>query len=311
MYEAFYQFARLPFENTADPLFFYASEQHREALAAIEYTIRMRKGIVLITGDIGAGKTTVGRTTIERCAQYATVGQILLPQDDAPALLRQIGRALDLGDDDAADPDRLHHRLHRFAHEQASRNRPVVLFVDEAQAMSDQALERLRLLTNFDVEGRRLVQLVLLGQPDLRGRIGRSSLAALRQRIFMAKQICPLSVQDTVRYILHRIQQATDSSGDAVARFSADAIRLIYQFSGGVPRVINVMCDNCLLLGYVRQTHRVTAAMVERVRQDMAPAFSDSPHREAASSQDVRRDAPAVTITAGSAPAVAELAGSY
>ncbi len=150
MYTEFYNLTALPFENTPNPRFFYACEQHREALAAIEYTIRMRKGFVMITGDIGSGKTTVGRTMIERCADQAQIFQILHGHRNRDELLRHLMRKLEIpvkGHDDHAA---MLERLFVFFKEQADQSRPIVLLVDEAQTLTDETLEELRLLSNFD-----------------------------------------------------------------------------------------------------------------------------------------------------------------
>lgn len=273
MYEKFFNLQTMPFENVADARFFYASEQHREALAAIEYTIRMRKGIVLLTGDIGSGKTTIGQTVQQRCSRRATIIQLLHGHESGLELIRHVARSLNLDtprDDDHAtvlEQVRLH--LHQQAHD----NKPVVLFVDEAQTLSDSALEELRLLTNFDHLGKRLLQLVLVGQPELRNRIRQPALAPLRQRIVMAKQLRPFDLQCTGQYIRHRLKLASADPQNVRAQFSEDAINAIYDFTLGTPRLINVVCDNCLLLAYVKKSNLINIQMINRVIEDMVPVF--------------------------------------
>lgn len=216
MYHEFYNLEVLPFENTPDPRFFFASEQHREALAAVEYTIRMRKGFVLITGDIGSGKTTVGRTMCEHCGDQATIVHVGWGHQDRNGLIRQILRNLNVkcGRDD--DHGRLLDRLGKHLSEQLQLDRPVVLFVDEAQTLSDEALGELRLLSNFDTAADKLLQIALVGQPELRQRIRLPQHAALRQRIVMAKQLRPLNLAETHQYIVHRLRSAA-ASGQAPA----------------------------------------------------------------------------------------------
>ncbi len=276
MYHKFYNFTLLPFENTPDPRFFYASEQHREALAAIEYTIRMRKGFVLITGDIGSGKTTIGRTMCERCADKARIVQVLHGHRENMGVLKQMLRALDIRIRKGDDHGRMLERLHEYLIEQLQESRPVVLFVDEAQTLSDEALEELRLLSNFDTATQKPVQVVLIGQPELRQRIRTPQLAALRQRVVMAKQLRPLNAVEVAAYLLHRLRAASADPRHVQVEFTEAAIRDLHQFTNGVPRLINVAADNCLLLGYVRETRQITPAMVRRVMEDMIPSFNDA-----------------------------------
>lgn len=273
MYESFYNLQRPPFENTADPRFFYASEQHREALAAIEYTIRARKGIVLITGDVGSGKTTVGRTMLHRCRDQATVVQVVHGHGEGVELLRHVLRKIGVAFDDYDDHARLLERLEAHLIQQHELRKPVVLVVDEAQTLSDAALEELRLFSNFDTDTAKLIQLVLIGQPELRGRIAAPHLSALRQRIVMAKRLAPMNIADAANYIRHRIRAAsTDPRLPGVA-FTGQAVETIYAASNGTPRLINVICDNCLLLGFVKQARRITPEMVTHVVEDMVPSF--------------------------------------
>lgn len=275
MYHEFYNLRSLPFENTPDPRVFFASDQHREALAAIEYTIRMRKGYVLITGDIGSGKTTVGRTMCERCGPHATIVQVMHSHGDSDALLRQILRAMNVRFHNSDDHGRLLERLKHELYSQAAAQRPVVVLVDEAQTFSDAALEELRLLSNFDTPTQKLVQVVLVGQPELRQRILLPRFDALRQRIVVAKQLLPMSLDDTRAYIAHRLAAVSNDPKNVQPQFTEDAIAEVHRISGGIPRIINVACDNCLLLGFVRQSRQVTVAMVQRVEADMLPSLRE------------------------------------
>ncbi|MEM6505367.1 MAG: AAA family ATPase, partial [Planctomycetota bacterium] len=165
MYESYYHLATAPFENTPDPRFFFASEQHSEALAAIEYTIRMRKGIVLITGPIGAGKTTVSRAMLRRCGESSTVIQLAHGHRTADELITHMLHRLGLPDATNGSHAQRLERLEQHLLHCAASGKPVVLFVDEAQTLSDAALEELRLISNFDTEQTKLLQLVLIGQP--------------------------------------------------------------------------------------------------------------------------------------------------
>ncbi len=276
MYDTYYNFTTLPFENTPNPRFFYASEQHREALAAIEYTIRMRKGIVLVTGNIGSGKTTVGRTMLQRCGKDATIVQLVHGHRTGSELTRHVLRSLDVPIKDGDDHARLMERLEAYLRSQSEVSRPVVLFVDEAQTLSTEALEELRLISNFDTNTTKLLQLVLVGQPELREQISSPRLSALRQRIVMAKQLRPLSIQDTARYIAHRLRAGSRDPKHVAVSFSGEAIAAMYDASEGTPRLINVICDNCLLLGFVKEQRRITPTMVRQVLDDMVPSFGET-----------------------------------
>lgn len=273
MYESFFNLHTLPFECTPDPRFFFATEQHKEALAAIEYTIRMRKGIVMVTGTIGAGKTTVGRTMLQRCANQATIIPVVHGHSRGPELIKHILRTLKVQVRKGEDHAELLEHLERQLLEHARIGKPVVLFIDEAQTLSDDALEELRLLSNFDTDQQRLLQLVMVGQPELRDRIRSDAMAPLRQRIVMAKQLLPLSIQETAAYILHRLRTASKNPQQIAVSFTGEAIEMIHAASQGTPRRINVLCDNGLLLAFVSESRRVTPAMIRRVVEDMVPDF--------------------------------------
>jgi general secretion pathway protein A len=274
MYTDFYNLTTLPFENTPDPQFFYACEQHREALAAIEYTIRMRKGFVMITGDIGSGKTTVGRTMIERCSNQAHIVHILHGHTTGDELLRQLIRQLELPVTELDDHASMLESLSRYFQQQSELDHPIVLLVDEAQTLSNEALEELRLLSNFDTATSKLVQVVLIGQPELRERVRSSQLSALRQRLVMAKQLRPMSIEQVDQYITHRLTVASIDPDNVAIEFSEAAVANIYKFSSGVPRLINFVCDNCLLLGYVREIlEPISKQMVSQVINDMLPSL--------------------------------------
>lgn len=285
MYNGFYNLRVSPFENTADPRFFFASEQHREALSAIEYTIRMRKGVVLITGAIGSGKTTVGGMMCANCNGKATIIQIVPRNCTGVDLLRQVLRQQGLKVDQDQDYATMVERLAAHLNDRASRKRPVVLFVDEAQSLDDDALEELRMLSNLNTANQKLIQVVLIGQPELRQRLRQPQYDALRQRIVLAKQIRPLDHDETGSYITHRLTTASCDPGRPGVTFSPGAVREIHRLTGGVPRLINVACDNCLLLGFVRELKQITPEVVHQVIQDMVPRFNDEaqPDTEASS----------------------------
>ncbi len=280
MYLDFFGLKSPPFENTPDPRFFFASEQHREALAAIEYTIRTRKGFVLITGQVGCGKTTVAHAVCRRCGDQATIVPIVPGHDSARSVLRQILKGLGVVTDRHDEYHELVEALRHKLMEHLDHDRPVVLLIDEAQNLQDESLEAIRMLSNLDTSTRKPVQVVLVGQPELRQRVRDSRHEALRQRVAMSKQLHPFEYEQTHQYILHRLRAAcedgdTESQQESTVVFQPGAVREIHRISGGIPRLINQLCDNCLLLGFVQETKLITAAMVHRVCQDMIPSFDE------------------------------------
>lgn len=275
MYHEFYNLNCMPFENAPQSRFFYESEQHREALASIEYALRMGKGYVMITGEVGSGKTTVAAQVKQHCKGQATMLTLMHGHQSADELLRQILRSLNVRIGRRDDHARLTERLGNYLHAEARNPKPLVIFVDEAQTLSDEALEELRLLSNYDPSIYKPIQVVLCGHPELRTRICSPRFDALRQRIVLAKQLEAFSQEDTKEYIAHRLAAASNDPQQVAVTFDDSAVRAIHQLSGGLPRLINVTCDNCLLLGFVQETTVMTAAMVRRVAQDMMPSFHD------------------------------------
>ena len=273
MYLDRFQLHTSPFENTPDPHFFYASEQHREALAAIEYTVRLRKGIVLITGGIGTGKTTVGRTMLQQFSPSTTIAQILHGHQSSNELIHHVARSLNLkiyADDDHA---MCLEKVRRFLLERAAHGKPVVLFIDEAQTLSDEALEEIRLISNFDTCTEKLMQLILIGQPELRDRISQTHMDALRQRIVLSKELQPLTFLDLQHYIDHRIKTASIDAENPAVSFDESATKHIYRFSQGIPRLINVACDNALLVAFVKGKNLINSDIVQQVICDMIPSL--------------------------------------
>jgi general secretion pathway protein A len=270
MYEAFFNLKALPFENTPDPQFFFGSEEHREALAAIEYTIRMRKGYVCVTGPVGTGKTTVGRTMISRCADNSRIVPILHGHEDGKQLLRQILRAVEVTYHTNDDHAILLEKVFTFLHEQYATGEPVVLLVDEAHTMSDSALEELRMLSNYDTNRAKLVQVVLVGQPELVHRLQQPDMASLRQRLAMVKTLRPMNIQETAAYIGHRIRLASIDPQHLQVRFPGKTLEAIYNLTHGVPRLINYLCDGAMLLASVKKEREITPAMIQIVSADLS-----------------------------------------
>lgn len=276
MYHDYYNLVELPFEGTPDPRFFFESEQHREALAATEYTVRARKGFALITGVIGAGKTMIARAIAQKCAGACRIIHLLHGLHTREEVLLQIVAELGVKPT-AADRASLLFVVRDQLLRQALAGEPVCVIVDEAQTLSDEALDELRLLSNFDTPTERSSQVVLIGQTELRQRLLVPELAPLRQRLAMARTLGPLSEKDTAAYIAHRIAVASRCPKDPGVSFTDDAVREIHGRSGGAPRAINLLCDNCLLLGFVKEARQITPNIVRRVVADILPALDSAP----------------------------------
>ena len=273
MYRDRFQFHSSPFENTPDPRFFFASEQHREALAAIEYTIRLRKGIVLVTGSIGTGKTTVGRTMLKQFTQSTTIAQVLHGHKSGNELIHHVARSLNLNIHLEDDHATCLEKVKRFLLDRSEHGKPVVLFIDEAQTLSDEALEEVRLISNFDTNTQKLLQLVLIGQPELRDRITQPHMDALRQRIVLSKELKPFTFSDLLGYVHHRIKTASINPETPLVSFDDEALKHVYRFSQGIPRLINVACDNALLVGFVKNKNIITSEIVQQVICNMVPSL--------------------------------------
>ena len=264
MYNAFYGFQEPPFNITPDPRFLFYSERHREAFNHILFGIRERKGFIQITGEVGAGKTTVCRAVLEELGDQVKTALILNPCLTSTQLLRAILTELGLpAKDDKVD---CLHELNRFLLEQLAAGYDVVLFIDEAQDLDFELLEQVRLLSNLETDQRKLLQIVLLGQPELREKLEERRLRQLRQRITVRYHLKPLSREEMEHYIHHRLQVA---GGNGVPTFNRFALGSIYRYSGGVPRLVNAVCDKALLCGYVTGDDHLTWRHVRRAIREL------------------------------------------
>jgi general secretion pathway protein A len=271
MYLDFYRLRKPPFHTTPDPGFFYMSPAHREALAAIMYGIQQRKGFLAVTGEVGVGKTTVLRTYLSQVGSPKDKTIYLLnPNLSFPELLSSVLRDLDVdprGLHEAAMVEVLHERL--VSEYKAGRN--VVLLVDEAQNMPLQTLELLRMLSNLETATDKLIQIVLVGQPELDEILQLHSLRQLNQRIAVKARIRTLTAKESVDYIAHRLAQAGVTRGWV---FNDEALRLIVRYGEGIPRKINMICDNALITGLGYQAVPVSGAIVQEVLRDLNGGWS-------------------------------------
>jgi general secretion pathway protein A len=267
MYLSFYKLREFPFAITCDDRFFFESAVHSEALANMMYTVQQRKGMVLITGEVGAGKTFVGNMLGSRLGVGCQTILIANPPQSGKQLVGTLSRRIGMNVRATADKVSLLEDLERYLVGLNARDRLVALIIDEAQDLSPGSLEELRLIWNWEQGGRRLIQIVLIGQPELRQRLLEPKWEALRQRIVLSYHLRHLSATDTPAYIDHRLRVA---GGDGqTVRFSPVAMADIHAATDGIPRLINVLCDNALLVGYAKGMHCIENSVVAEVVRDM------------------------------------------
>jgi general secretion pathway protein A len=260
MYLSFFGLSEKPFAITPDPRYLYLSERHAEALAHLLYGINESGGFIQLTGEVGTGKTTVVRTLLSRVPQHADVALILNPRVTPVEFLQTICEELGLSVAHA-DRDSVKHMVDALnqrllaAHAEGRR---IIVIVDEAQNLSPDVLEQVRLLSNLETPTQKLLQIILIGQPELRVLVDRSELRQLAQRITGRYHLEPLSREETGRYVHHRLRVA----GCSEEIFTPSALVEVHRVSTGIPRVINVTCDRALLGAYTRETRKVTAPLV-------------------------------------------------
>ena len=267
MYLAFFGLNEKPFSITPDPRYLYLSERHAEALAHLLYGINEAGGFVQLTGEVGTGKTTIVRSLLAQAPKNAEIALILNPKMTAPEFLLTICEELGIGVPDAATESLkdLVDILSVYLLRAHAGGRRVVLVVDEAQNLAPEVLEQVRLLTNLETNTQKLLQIILIGQPELRELLARNELRQLAQRITGRYHLSPLSTEETTAYVRHRLRVA-GATADIFNRF---ALEEIYRLSAGVPRVINVICDRALLGGYSLDRHRITGPLVRNAASEV------------------------------------------
>ena len=271
MYNTFYGFKEPPFNPTPDNKFFFPSEKHEEALHSLMYTIKERKGFAVITGEIGAGKTTVWHALLNRLDPGTKLALITNTHLTSKQILMAILEDLGVPYKDKWAKVRLLSSLNKYLIQQASLGFNVVLVIDEAQNLKIEVLEEIRMLSNLETDKEKLIQILLIGQPQLNYLLDSKELIQLKQRVVVYYHIHPLDKEETERYIEHRLRIAGFNNGRGFSSplFTSLAIDKIYSFSRGIPRLINSICDRALLTGFIREKKEISSQIIEEVTQEL------------------------------------------
>ena len=264
MYESFFGLKEAPFNMTPDPRFVYFSRHHQEALSALLYGVESRRGFIQITGEIGAGKTTICRTLLEKLSGRVHSSLVFNPKLSEFEILQVIVEDFGI---QPAGKKRKHYfdALNHFLIEQLAKGFNAVLIIDEAQLLSPKALEQVRLLSNLETSTQKLLQIILAGQPELKDLLSRPDLRQLKQRIAVRYHLPELSRAEVGDYVWHRLKIA-GSEGNF---FSEEALDVIYQLSTGIPRVINILADRAMLAAFTQNTMVIGPSMVEYAQSDL------------------------------------------
>jgi general secretion pathway protein A len=290
MYESFYGFRERPFDLTPNPRFLVMTDVHREALSNLEYGIASRTGITLLVGDAGTGKTTLIRTALERQPERVHCVHLQNPALTRAEFVEMLAWRFELSDRARESKTVLLLELEDVLKRRAEAGESTVLLIDEAQSLPRDILEEIRLLANIETNERKLLSVIMAGQPEVTSLLNDESLRQLKQRVALRCELRPLTLQETAGYIAGRIRSA---GGVGAQVFTREAVTLIHERSRGIPRTISVICDNALLTGFAVGQRPVNSSTIREVCRDF----------------DLGRDAPAEPPAAPSA-APAEAAGS-
>jgi general secretion pathway protein A len=269
MYREFFGLKERPFNVTSDPDFLFLSRVHKEALSHLTYGIKERKGFLEITGEVGAGKTTLCRALLNQLDSKTKTSFIMNSTLPEMQLLQAVVEDFGLSVDRKNKVSILK-QFNNFLLEEASRGNNVVLIIDEAQNIKPNMLEEIRMLSNIETEKTKLLQIVLVGQPELKNKLNSPELKQLRQRISVRFHITALAKEEVTSYINHRLKVA-GSNGQI--QFTDESVDSIYKYSGGIPRLINLVCDKALLLAYVMETGNICNSIVDRSIREIEGAI--------------------------------------
>jgi general secretion pathway protein A len=288
MYKEFFGFTEKPFNTSPDPRFFYASSRHFEALNGLWYAIDQRKGFVVITGDIGAGKTTVCRTLMSKLDKTTKVALITNTNITPRELIATILEELEVDAGRGGSKQKLLSSLNHYLIQQLAADVNVVLIIDEAQNLSYRAMEEVRMLSNLETDREKLIQIILLGQPQLNARLETPKLEQFRQRIAFSYFIAPLSQPDAAEYINYRLKIACPKGAQNI--FTDLAIERLYHHTHGTPRLINLLCDSALLTAYVEGTRVITTRIIDEVAAERSLGYRPKDDTHNTSNNEVVRE---------------------
>lgn len=263
MYEDYFGLTEMPFSLSPDPSFLYLSKSHRMALTMLEYGMTSKAPISVISGEVGCGKTTLLRRLLTQMPADVTVGMLTQTHTSFGELLQWVAAAYDI-EFGRKTGVALYKEILDFVHAEFAAGRHVILIVDEAQNLSAKALEGLRMLSNINVDKDLVLQTILVGQPELLDTMRRPEMRQLAQRVSVDYHLAPLAREETGRYIRHRLAVA---DGDAEL-FEDAACELIHRLSGGIPRLVNTLCDMSLVYAFAEEKHRINEALVTSVARD-------------------------------------------
>lgn len=267
MYKEFYALKENPFNVTADPDFYYDSQGHTEAFSHLTFGISQRRGMITIIGEIGTGKTTLCRRLLKKCDTHIKSALILNPSFSATQLLQMIVHDLGIPGNHK-NKFALTQALNTYLLQESEKGNNVVIIVDEAQNLGVRQLEQLRLLSNLETEKEKLLQIILLGQPELIKKLSLPSLRQLNQRISVRYLMKPLHETEIKHYIDHRLQIAT-TQPDHCPQFTPEAIQAIYEITNGTPRMINLLCDRALLAGFSQNQRTITDDIISNAANEV------------------------------------------
>ena len=279
MYESFYGLSDKPFRLRPDPHFFFGSKGHKRAMAYLEYGLSQGEGFIVITGEVGAGKTTLVRNMLSTLeAQHIVAAHLVNTHLNAEDVLRMVVSAFGLPAEDA-NKSALLHRLETFLRNCDAQGKRALLVVDEAQNLSPRTVEELRMLSNFQTDDKSLLQTFLLGQPEFRTTLHSPDIQQLRQRVIATYHLGPMDAVETQAYIEHRLHTVGWTNNPS---FTPAAHAAIYEYSGGIPRMTNHLCDRLMLMGFLEDLHEFTDKHVDDVIRDIQSEFQPPPAAMAA-----------------------------